>query len=155
MKTTLLFHDALHGLTLSTSVPRLIPPSTKTGTRPPTALTTPGRASAVDIHVSSWRPPWFEQTIPWTPALTASSASSGETTPYKTLVQLTIGFDYHSIHSTAVLSIRLTFTQIGKDVIVLSQSKVFQVADASISLANSSMSSSCERNCRFAVGSDG
>ena len=67
---------------LSTSVPRRIPPSTKTGTRPATLSATCGSASMVAGTVSRLRPPWLETMIPATPALTARSASSGLSTPF-------------------------------------------------------------------------
>jgi len=61
----------------TTSVPRRMPPSTSTGTRPPTFSTTSGKASMVAGTVSRLRAPWFDTMIPETPAFTAVAASSG------------------------------------------------------------------------------
>ena len=52
----------------TTSVPRRIPPSISTGTRPATAPTTSGSAVRPAGDPSSWRPPWFDTTMPSTPA---------------------------------------------------------------------------------------
>ena len=57
--------------------PLRMPLSSSTGTRPSTAATTPGSASSDAIEPSTCRPPWFDTTIPATPASRARRASSG------------------------------------------------------------------------------
>mmetsp|Transcript_3713 Transcript_3713/g.7742 ORF Transcript_3713/g.7742 Transcript_3713/m.7742 type:complete len:216 (-) Transcript_3713:690-1337(-) len=66
---------------LTTSDPLLTPPSIRTGTRPPTAVTTSGRASIAPRHPSRARPPWFDTITPSTPAFTAHRASSAVIMP--------------------------------------------------------------------------
>ena len=61
---------------MTTSAPRRMPLSSSTAAPPPTASTTSGSASSEAGAPSSWRPPWFETTMPSTPASTASVASS-------------------------------------------------------------------------------
>jgi hypothetical protein len=55
----------------STSVPRRTPPSNSTGMRPWHTSTTSGKASMAGITVSIPLAPWFETTIPCTPAFSA------------------------------------------------------------------------------------
>src|SRR5215204_34044 len=52
---------------LSTSEPRLIPPSISTTGSGPTAWRTSSSASSAATAPSTWRPPWFETTMPSTP----------------------------------------------------------------------------------------
>lgn len=67
---------------LKMSDPRRIPPSMVIGIRPRATGAQIRRASRVDGAPSSWRPPWFEITIPSMPCWIASSTSSGEHTPF-------------------------------------------------------------------------
>lgn len=60
---------------LKISVPRRIPPSTAMGILPFATGTISRRTSRVEGTLSSWRPPWFEITIPSKPYFMASSAS--------------------------------------------------------------------------------
>ena len=64
------------------SVPRRIPPSSSTGTRPATLAATSGRASIVAGTVSRLRPPWLETMSPATPSSTARPASATFITPF-------------------------------------------------------------------------
>ena len=70
-------------LTLSTSVPRLMPPSMRRGTLLPTARLTEATISSGAGLWSNCRPPWFDSTMPSTPASTALLASLGLSTPCK------------------------------------------------------------------------
>ncbi|CAI8011667.1 hypothetical protein GBAR_LOCUS7495 [Geodia barretti] len=82
-----------------TSVPCLTPPSMYTSTCPSTAFTTSLKASIYSVQIedrcegergqltvartpSSCLPPWLETMIPWTPCLTASTASSAVRIPF-------------------------------------------------------------------------
>src|SRR6185437_1858142 len=71
-------------IALSTSVPRLTPPSTSTGTLEPAPSTTSARARIVGIAVSSWRPPWLDTIRASTPCSAARFASSPRITPLST-----------------------------------------------------------------------
>ena len=64
------------------SVPRRIPPSTSTATRPSTAATTSGSTSIEAGALSSCLPPWLETITPAAPCSTASAASSPRSTPF-------------------------------------------------------------------------
>ena len=63
------------------SLPRRTPPSTSTSMRPPTASITAGKTSSALGALSSWRPPWFDSTMPSTPWTSARSASATESIP--------------------------------------------------------------------------
>ena len=69
---------------------RRMPPSASIVRSAPTASTIAGNARAVDGTPSSWRPPWFDTTIPSAPCFAASLASSGSRIP------LTISGPFHS-----------------------------------------------------------
>mmetsp|Transcript_27216 Transcript_27216/g.70621 ORF Transcript_27216/g.70621 Transcript_27216/m.70621 type:complete len:220 (+) Transcript_27216:297-956(+) len=66
---------------LMTSVPRVKPPSTSTGTRPSTRRTMPSSTSIGAGAKSSWRPPWLDTMMPSTPWSSASAASSWHSSP--------------------------------------------------------------------------
>lgn len=68
---------------LTTSVPRRMPPSTRTGMRPSMRSTTRGRAWMVAGTVSRFRAPWFETMMPAAPASSPRAASSAFRTPFK------------------------------------------------------------------------
>ena len=65
-----------------------MPESSRIGIRPPTASAMPGSASKVAIEPSTWRPPWFETTIPSIPSSTARRASSAERIPFSRIGSL-------------------------------------------------------------------
>mmetsp|Transcript_6801 Transcript_6801/g.18267 ORF Transcript_6801/g.18267 Transcript_6801/m.18267 type:complete len:231 (-) Transcript_6801:493-1185(-) len=66
---------------LSTSVPRRMPPSMKTGTRLLTAFTIAGRTSSAEGAKSNCLPPWFDTAMPSTPASKAICTSSAASRP--------------------------------------------------------------------------
>ena len=63
---------------------RRMPPSTRTGIRPPTASTTSGKLSIVARLLSTARPPWFDTMIPSAPYCTQRAASPRVTIPLMT-----------------------------------------------------------------------
>ena len=69
---------------LSTSWPERTPPSNSTSMRSPTAPAIAGSDAIEERAPSSWRPPWFETTMPSTPAAAASLASSTSRMPFST-----------------------------------------------------------------------
>ena len=71
-------------LTLSTSVPLLMPPSMRRGTLVPIALRTDATMSNGAGLWSNCLPPWLDSTMPSTPASTALRASLGLSTPCTT-----------------------------------------------------------------------
>ena len=64
------------------SAPERTPLSRTIGMRPATASAMPGSASMVAIAPSTWRPPWFDTTIPLIPCSIAASASAGWRIPF-------------------------------------------------------------------------
>src|SRR5213592_2339155 len=92
-----------------------MPPSNSTSMRPPTALTTSGRARIDDAAPSSCRPPWLETTIASAPLEAAIFASSASRIPFRislppqrffthsTSFQLSVGSNWPAIHCESVV----------------------------------------------------
>jgi len=66
---------------LTTSLPRRIPPSSRTSIWSPTAAAAEGKTRMVAGVPSRLLPPWLETEIAVAPASTARRASSGRMTP--------------------------------------------------------------------------